>query len=193
MQGDLVGLAPQEVARVNGPVITPIGLQPPAGMSREVGLLFAQLEFARRRTRELVTGMSEEQLDARDEGVPNSIGQLLFHIAGVEIYLIHRMILAEGLSDALVRAYAPLRLDSDASRALAARDLGFYLSRLDEVRARTEAACWKLTDDDLERVCIHPEDGARWTVRYTLAHLADHEAEHRGQIAMRRRQVGAAR
>jgi uncharacterized damage-inducible protein DinB len=161
----------------------------PSGMDREVGLLFAQLEECRRRTRETVLGMSTADLDRRPPGVPHSIGAHLLHIAGLEHWWIQRVALQQEIEESLAHEFAPSQLDSTASRALRGHDVTYYLGKLDEVRARTEAACWRLRDDDLDLQRSSPRDGAGCTVRWILAHLCDHEAHHRGQIALLKRLV----
>ena len=53
---------------------TPRRSHAPAGMDREVGLLFAQLEFVRRDTREAPSGLSTEVLDASPPGAARTPG-----------------------------------------------------------------------------------------------------------------------
>ncbi len=157
-------------------------LEPPSGMEHEVGLLFAQLEETRRRTRELVLGMSTADLDRRAPGYPHSVAAHVFHIAAVEYWWMRHVVLGEGIPADVDREFAAALLDSPASRELSGRDAGYYLGKLDEVRAHTEAACWKLRDADLDRERTDPRDGARATVRWILCHIADHEAQHRGHV-----------
>lgn len=173
--------------------VSPLTLEPPAGMSREVGLLFAALEESRRRTRDAVHGMSTADLDRRFDDDPHSVGAHLLHVAAVEFDLVHRLILGDRGAESEEREFAAGALDQEASSALRGHGLEYYLAKLDEVRARTEAACWSLKDDDLERERPWPGADRSSTLRYALAHLADHEAHHRGEIAVLRRRLGSAR
>ncbi len=166
-------------------------VEPPTGMKREVGLLFAALEEARRRTRDVVTGLATDTLDARLAEWHVSIGVLLLHIAGVELWWVRRVVLGEELPASVEREFAAARLDSEEARTLAGHELSWYLGKLDEVRAQTESACWTLKDDDLEVARHDPASGAEYTTRWILSHLSDHEAQHRGQISLTKRLLAA--
>lgn len=167
-------------------------LEPPSGMQREVGLLFAQLEDVRRRTRSVVAGMSTAVLDRRIDGAPHSIAAHLFHVAGMEYRWLHEVVLGEAIPESMGRELAAARLDADASRQLGGHDVVYYLGKLDEVRAQTESICWRLKDDDLAALRTHPLEGEPCTVRWILANLCDHEAHHRGEIQLMKRLVGSA-
>lgn len=169
----------------------PKTLVPPTGMGREVGLLFAQLEEARARTRTAVHGISTADLDAELPGSPYTIGMLLFHVAGVEYWWMHRVLCGEEIEPGVEKEFAPARLDSADALKLRGHDVGYYLGVLDEVRAKTESVCWRLPDEALERECYSPEDGKRYSGRYVLAHLCDHEAEHRGALLLLKRLIQA--
>ncbi len=160
----------------------------PAGMDREVGLLFAQLELVRKETRSAIDGMPNAYLDVALPGYENTISQLLYHIAGVELFWLQVVVLgAVTLAEANAEL-KPARLGTAESRALAGRPFEFYAAKLDEVRAKTEAAFWKLKDEALDTDCKIPlNDGTRATPRWAITHLMEHEAHHRGQIALLRK------
>lgn len=157
-------------------------IEAPAGMQEEIGRLYAHLELARERTRAVMTGLSTEMLDARGGAREFSIANHLFHIAGIEFHFIHHVMRGDPKGDGAKSGFAAADLRSDAAFDLKGHDLGFYLGKLDEVRARTEAACWELKDEDLDTERDDPWVERRCTVRWIFAHLADHEAEHRGII-----------
>jgi uncharacterized damage-inducible protein DinB len=156
-------------------------------MDREVGLLFAQLEFVRRDTREALSGLSTEVLDASPPGAATTIGELAWHIADAEEYWVRRVVLAELPFEAPRQATDPSRPGAGASLPLRGRTIDFYLAKLDEVRAHTESACWKLADDALDNPCRTLPDGEVVTPRWAFAHLVEHEAHHRGQIKLMKR------
>src|SRR2546428_676386 len=59
-------------------------IEPAPGFAGELGIWVASLDDVRRRTCDAVAGLSPEQLSWKPEG-GNSIGQLLRHIALVEL------------------------------------------------------------------------------------------------------------
>src|SRR5262245_40634198 len=60
-------------------------LDPVPGFAGEIGLWMSALEELRRQTRETVAGVTPEQLAWKPPGGGNSVGQLLRHIALVEL------------------------------------------------------------------------------------------------------------
>lgn len=161
-------------------------IDPPPGMDREVGILFAYLEQARLLTRDSIAGLSQATLDATRPAFPNSIGKLIAHIAAAEFHWIHRVALGEPGIQSANPTWNDAPLDGPAFAALHGHDIAFYLALLDEARAKTEAACWRLENGDLEleREVRHRGPGHTCTIRYAFWRLIDHEAHHRGQIDM---------
>ncbi len=171
-------------------MFTSRSLSIPAGMHHEVGLLFALLESVRKETRDAILGMSNAELDHRSAGVPYSIANLLLHVAAEELWWIRGVLAGDELDAGTREEFAAGELGSLAATRLKGRDVAYYLGLLDGVRAQTEAACWKLRDHDLN---AEKDDrrGGRASVRWILGHLAEHEAHHRGQIALLARLAGA--
>jgi len=60
-------------------------IEPAPGFAGELGIWVASLEDVRRRTVEAVAGLTPDQLSWKPPGGGNSIGQLLRHIALVEL------------------------------------------------------------------------------------------------------------
>lgn len=164
-------------------------LSAPTGMSHGVGLLFASLEETRRKTRAVVNGLSTERLDATLPGVRHRIGALLFHIAGTEQWFVNRVVKQREASDLDQLEFAAADLSSAAADDLLGHGVEFYLGVLDEVRAKTESACWELKDDALDTPIEVPERQLVASPRYVLSFLCDHEAHHRGQIALLKRAI----
>lgn len=165
----------------------------PAGMNREVGLLFAALEQTRSRTRSLLQGLAAGELDRRPDPKRPSIGALALHVAWYELVWVRQALLEQAIEPPLLRAYAAGDLRGGAHLELAGHDASFYLDKLDYVRAQTESACWSLDERSLQRPRSDPFGGEPVDPLWILAHLADHEAHHRGQIALLRRTAGTAR
>jgi len=163
--------------------------QIPTGMAPGVGNLFAALEETRRQTRNAVAGISTSLLDARHPDLRHRIGALLFHIAGTENKWIDRALLRRPLSELERDEFRAADLDSSEADELVGHGLEFYLGVLDEVRAKTESACWSLKDDLLDIAVEAPEHDSVVTPRLALTALCDHEAHHRGQIELLKRIV----
>lgn len=160
-------------------------LSPPSGMQREVGLLFAQLEEVRRRTRDEVLRMSSKDLDRRVAGYDHSIGVHLLHIAGAEYFWIYHVVEGRPIPDWVQKEYGPGDLDGEASRSHRGHHADFYLGKLHEVRAVTEALCWRLQDAALDD--LRAAFGRDQSLRWILFHLAEHEAHHLGQVLLLKR------
>jgi len=158
-------------------------------MDRDIGFLFAQLEQVRRDTREALAGLPTEMLDAKPPGAANSIGELAYHIAGIEEFWLRAVVLGEIEFDAVKRDFETSRLGTVACHALRGHGIDFYLAKLDEVRARTESLCWSQKDDKLDAACRALPDGTIVTTRWVFANLVDHESHHRGQIELLKRLV----
>lgn len=166
---------------------TSLPLEPPSGMERDVGALFAQLEEVRAETRRAVLDMSIKDLDRRVPGCPHSIGVLLLHIAAVETWWTHQVPSGDLASGGTVPEAGAGDLDSEAASGHGGHHADYYLARLDEVRAETESLCWKLKDAQLEQVSLQREGEPPRTTRWILFHLAEHEAHHRGQALLLKR------
>ena len=139
--------------------------------------------------RETLAGLSTATLDGQVPGFPNTIGEIVVHVAGDEEFWIRAVVRGDMSYLDADRDLAGARLGSDASHAHRGHAIDFYLAKLDEVRAKTESTCWSLEDAKLDLPCRPLPDGARPTPRYVLARLIEHEAHHRGQIAILRRRL----
>ena len=83
-------------------------LEPAPGMAPIVGLLYATVEDTYRRLRQRVEGMSQEELDDKGPfGNLNSTGQLIRHLAVVDLHWVYRF-RGEPVSRDLQEAYGPM-------------------------------------------------------------------------------------
>ncbi len=147
----------------------------------EVGLLVAMMQDTRRRTQSLLAELSDDLVDWHAPGVANTIGSLLYHIAVVELDWLYDDMFGEEFP-AEASAWLPhnMRDDSGQLSNLAGETLAQHIARLDWVRGlllaklRPMSAEWLRTARSLPRYDVTPE--------WTLHHLMQHEAEHRGQI-----------
>ena len=160
-------------------VITPL----PA-VSPEIGKWLWALEEARARTKRMIDGVTQDELDALPAGFDNAIGTLLYHIALIEAdYL---CIDVMGLDAYLPELQAifphPDRTEDGRLVVVSGVPLDEHLYRLDLVRDRLIAHFTTMTSEDAATAHALPEWGYDISPEWTLFHLTQHEGEHRGEI-----------
>ena len=160
-------------------VITPLPASHP-----ELGRWIWALEDTRRRTLDAVDGVTPEELDWTPAGLANSIGTLLYHIALIETDYLCVDIL--GMEDYFPDLMTLLQFsDRDEAGELSVVtgvSLENHLARLATVRARFLEHVSTLTAEQMDAPRALPEWGYAITPAWTLHHLMQHEAEHRGEI-----------
>jgi uncharacterized damage-inducible protein DinB len=123
-----------------------------------------------------IDGLPKEALDWAPGSGMNSLCVLAVHVAGSERYWIGDVVAGE-----------PSGRDRDAEFRSTGLDEGTLKKRLAEVLAHSQGVLEKLTLQDLERSCVSPRDGRRFTVAWALAHALEHTAVHLGQMRIMRR------
>ena len=160
-------------------VITPFPASHP-----ELGRWLWALEDTRRRTLDAVDGVTPEELDWTPAGLDNSIGTLLYHIALIETDYLCVDIL--GMEDYFPDLMTLLQFsDRDEAGELSVVtgvSLENHLARLATVRARFLEHVSTLTAEQLATARALPEWNYDISPAWTLHHLMQHEAEHRGEI-----------
>jgi uncharacterized damage-inducible protein DinB len=149
----------------------------------DLGRLLWMLEDTRARTLAVVAGLDQAVLDWTEPGVENSIGSLLYHIALIEADYLYADILGEDYPAWLGDAFPwP---DRDASGHLSVVDglpLAEHEARLARVRNEFLVRVATLTPQQLSGSRFIPAANYEISPDWTLHHLMQHEAEHRGQI-----------
>lgn len=116
----------------------------------------------------------------------HSIGALLLHMAGVEIFWLHDV----GSGRTIAEEKDPLLLawpaDQDAVDNVQwptppRQPLSWYFGQLDAVRARTKDLLQTATPDDVH---TRQADGAQFTMRWLLGYVNVHESYHGGQCVL---------
>ncbi|MEW5702270.1 MAG: DinB family protein [Candidatus Zixiibacteriota bacterium] len=164
-------------------------IDPIAGFPPRIGSYLAQMEDVRRRTLKYVEGLTPEQLSWYPQPNVESIGTLLLHIAAVECSWIGEDIMRRTMGDEWKIAL-PIRLGIPQ---VTGQPLAFFLNTLRAVREQTKADLASLTDDDLGRLVAPLDPGPssspdhRFTIEWILYHIIEHEAHHKGQIAVMKR------
>jgi len=117
-----------------------------------------------------------------------SIGTLLLHIAAAECSYMQEDIARRPMGEEWKIAF-PIRF---GMKQVEGQELEYYINKLDEVRKDSFDLLTGLTDDDLLRV-VSPLDSGdsdadiEYTIEWLLYHLVEHEAHHKGQIAVMKR------
>ncbi|MBA2278068.1 MAG: DinB family protein [Chloroflexia bacterium] len=160
-------------------VITPVPTTEP-----EIGRWLWALEDTRRRTKERVAGIAQSTIDWTPDGLANSIGTLLYHIALIEADYLYVDVL--GRTDDIEELQPLLPYpDRDPDGRLSVVHgitLEEHLHRLDTIRQRLLDTFTSFTMEQKERPRLLPDWGYEISPAWTLHHLAQHEAEHRGEI-----------
>lgn len=152
-----------------------------AAREPEIGRALWGLEEARRRTLQRLEGSDPALLDWASPESGNSIGCLLYHIAAIEIDYLYADTLERPFPQEIVDIFPyEVRDANDRLTPVRGFDLQWYLRRLDVTRRHVLEAFCAMELADFRRV--RSLDYADITPEWTLFHLTQHEAEHRGEI-----------
>jgi uncharacterized damage-inducible protein DinB len=150
------------------------------------------MEDARARTKQRLEGMDPALVDWTFPEGGNSIGSILYHIAAIEADYLYADLLEQPFPQEIVDLFPyEVREESGELTPVRGFDLSWYLHRLDETRNRLLAVFGRMDLADFRRV--RRREGAGITPDWTLYHLLQHEAEHRGEIAVLRARAEALR
>ena len=152
---------------------------PLAGYAPEVGAALWQLEDARRRTLRLLRDLPPEYVDAETGG--NTVGTILYHVALIEADWLFAEILEEPVPAEMMTLLPADHRDQEGVLTFV-RDqtLEQHLERLQAIRSRLLARLQSMTATDLHRPRQLPDYDV--SPAWVLHHLAQHEAEHRGEL-----------
>jgi len=158
-------------------------VEPISAAEPEVGRWLWALADCRRRTEQAVAGIGQAALDWTPPAGGNSVGTLLYHVALIEADYLYADVLElhEAGYPEEVAALFP-RNDRDEAGLLSAvaGTPAQHLARLAAVRQHLLAIFTAMDLAEFRRPRTLPE--YEITPEWTLHHLLQHEAEHRGQI-----------
>jgi uncharacterized damage-inducible protein DinB len=156
------------------------------GAAPESSLWLAALGDCRRRTLEAMAGIQRQELDWICPLSRNTIGTLLYHIAAIELDWVYCEILEQPFPDDCRSWFPHDARDAEGNLTrVTGQSARTYLARLEYVRASLIEALDDMPPAELKR--IRQLEAYDVSTEWVVCHLLQHEAEHRGQIAVLRR------
>lgn len=140
-----------------------------------------RLQNARERTMRALQDLPQGEIDWQAPGLQNAIGTLLYHIAAIEIDWLYAEVLQREWTPEMATLYCyPVR--DDTGRLYVVQGVAFadHLARLEQTRATLLDGFKGMSAEDYRRPRNLPAYDV--TPEWVLHHLAQHEAEHRGEI-----------
>ena len=149
----------------------------------ELGRLLWMFQDTRARTLAAVEKLDQATIDWICPGVENAIGSLLYHIALIEADYLYADILGTDYPSWLDDAFPwPDRDDQGHLSVVVGVPVVEHLARLLRVREEFIRLVSVLTPKQIAASRVPSESGYEISPAWTLHHLMQHEAEHRGQI-----------
>lgn len=166
-------------------------LQPLEAKEPLIGRWLSYLKDGRRRTKEVIAGLTREVLEYQQPPFQNSISTLLAHIAAIEMDWLCAEILEQEIPQEVLALLPPDVRDEDGKLMMVKGvSLGQHLERLNKTREFFVKYVSAMTLEDflrtrsLEYYDVTPE--------WVCNHLLQHEAAHRGQIILIKEQAQVA-
>ena len=170
----------QNVARV----------EPLKGCPPEIGFGLWTLQETRRRTLNYVNGVDQGVLDWNPPGQRHSVATLLYHIAIFEVDWLYTDILGWEEDEERripgcppeIAAHLPypILLEDRSYTPVTGEPLDVHVERLGVIRQALIDVLCAMTVEEYQT--LRPSGDDEVTPEWVLQHLAQHEAEHRGQI-----------
>ena len=152
------------------------------GFAPQIGRLVSMMNYVRSTTLSAVAGLGVDELDYQHDALSNSIGALLAHIAAAEVGYQAATFHGRELNEHEKQEWgAALDLGGRAKLELRGQDLGYYLTRLEQVRATTLTELGRRDDAWLEER-TSMGSGQQVNNYFKWFHVLGHEINHRGQI-----------
>jgi len=158
---------------------------PKEGYSPQVGTLLSTMTMMRTWVIDTVKDLTVAQLDYQIDDQSNSIGAMLLHLAATERYYQLNTFdeMAWGTWDEEIKKIWDVAsgLGEEGRKKIKGNDIGYYLSKLEEVREVTKVEFAKRDDDWIMK--SEPFFANQPTNNYCKwFHVCEHESNHRGQM-----------
>ncbi|MBK6390275.1 MAG: DUF664 domain-containing protein [Saprospiraceae bacterium] len=154
---------------------------PKSGYTAQIGTLISMLDWLSFSVKGVTKSLSVAALDYLHDADSNSIGALMLHVAATEV--IYQDITFSGLDDFSPankeRWNVAMELGHDAQSKIKGNPLSYYIDAMDEARSKTKAEMKKRDDKWLLTGETKDWD---WNNYCKWFHVAEHFANHRGQI-----------
>lgn len=154
-------------------------LLPNENYDNHIGMLVSQMNYTRDVTLRIVEKITRKELDFYVDDKSNSIGMLLFHIAGTEFYFQRPLFYDRLISDQESEKHKDAAPEHMTKRKIHSNDLDYYLSELNEVRKHTLENL-KNYDDDW--AFMRNQHIPMLNNYYIIRHFIDDEINHQGHI-----------
>lgn len=140
-----------------------------------------RMQDSRERTLNDLKELPAAAVDWQAEGLHNSIGTLLYHIAAIEMDWLFEEVLQEGWA-ADTQALFPYPVRDKAGHLYRVQQVSLsdHVARLETTRQTLLERFKGMTVEDFHRLREMPHYDV--SPEWTLHHLAQHEDEHRGEL-----------
>ncbi|MEN3131251.1 DinB family protein [Bacillus albus] len=150
-------------------------------MDPQVAILYATVADTFNRLQRLVEGTEENELSYKgSENNENSIGQLLQHLAVVDLHWVYRF-KGEDVPPAFENKYGPMLNEVGELPSLRKNTLQELMQDYEAVQKLFYEECMTLTETDLMQEVLY-EKGETATIRWGIWHIADHNRYHQAHI-----------
>lgn len=160
------------------------------GYDPVIGRFLWMLDDTRLETWKVLEGVAPEIIDWQPTLTNgNSLGTLLYHIAAIEMDWLYSEVAENKLPDTVWEDFPyPVRDVSGRLTIITSVSLDDHFRRLDATRKRLLDVFREMSLDEFRRVrhMEHYDVTPEWVIH----HLIQHEAEHRGEMAMVRALAG---
>lgn len=165
------------------------GIAPVEGFSPAISYYVAGFEYARSKTRELIKDLTPAEIAKRIAPEIYSIGAITLHLCECEYYWFQSVVRERELSEEEQKfAHMFDAMENDVDRGF---DADYLLGKLDAIYDMTYQHLKTLDDESLDKFFVsrYGDRDQEFSLREILQRMADHEANHRGQMAMIKRVI----